>query len=93
VADEMGLDFPKPFFLQMDNTAAIAFSKNTCFKSKLKHIDVRQEWVRTLRNKDIMLPVHVSSALNLADILTKILSTAEFLRMRERLLFAKPKSA
>jgi hypothetical protein len=53
VADEMGIKFPLPFTLQMDNTAAQAFANNTALKTKLKHIDVRQEWVRMLRNKDI----------------------------------------
>ena len=90
-ADEMGLDFPKPFYLQIDNTAAIAFAKKTAFKTKLKHIDVRQEWVRTLRDKNVMLPVHVPSEFNLADLLTKILSAFVFQRLRDRIMFRKPK--
>ena len=43
VAEEMNIPFPRPFVLQMDNTAAECFANNTCFKSKLKHIDNRQE--------------------------------------------------
>ena len=45
VAAEMNIDFPRPFKIQMDNTAAECFAKGTVFKSKLKHIDCRQEWV------------------------------------------------
>jgi len=90
VADEMGIQFPKPFYLQIDNTAAIAFAKQTAFKTKLKHIDVRQEWVRTLRDKNIMLPVHVPTEDNLADILTKIMPVLIFERIRNRMMFRKP---
>ena len=60
-ADEMGIPFPQPFTMQIDNKAAIAFSDNSAFKSKLKHIDVRQKWVQTLRNKSIINTVHVPS--------------------------------
>ena len=77
-ADEMGIPFPKPFTMQVDNKAAIAFSDNSAFKSKLKHIDVRQEWVQTLRNKSIITPKYVRSEDNLADLFTKILTADIF---------------
>ena len=75
-ADEMGIPFPKPFTLHIDNKA-----DNSAFKSKLKHIDVRQEWVRTLRNHSIIKPVYVPSEDNLADIFTKILDAATFIHL------------
>ena len=43
VADELGIACPRPMYLQMDNTAAQAFVEKTAFKTKLKHIDTRQE--------------------------------------------------
>ena len=49
--DEMGIPFRKPFTMQIDNKATIAFTENSAFKSKLKHIDVRQDWVHTLRKQ------------------------------------------
>ena len=88
-ADEMGIPFPKPFTLQIDNKAAIAFADNSAFKSKLKHIDVRQEWVQTLRNHSIINPVYVPSEENLADIFTKILDAATFIRLRDRMMFRR----
>ena len=48
VASEMALDFPRPFKIQMDNAAAKYFAKSTAFRTKLKHIDCRQEWVKVL---------------------------------------------
>lgn len=56
----------------------------------MKHIDVRQEWVHTLHDKSIVKPVHVPSALNLADIFTKILAAPTFILMRDRLLHPLP---
>ena len=88
-ADEMGIPFPKPMTMQIDNKAALAFSDNTAFKSKLKHIDVRQEWVRTLRNKSIVETVHVPSVDNLADLFTKILPQPDFERMRNRIMMKR----
>ena len=87
VAEEMGLEFPKPFKLQMDNAAGIAFANNSCFKTKLKHIDCRQEWVKMLRDKKIVETMYVQSAGNLADIFTKILPASVFLRLRTRIMF------
>lgn len=87
VADEIGIPFPKPFKLQMDNEAAKCFAEDTVSKSKLKHIDARQEWVKILRDREICTPVHVDSADNLADIFTKILSVDTFERLRDQLLW------
>lgn len=85
----MGIPFPKPFTLQIDNKAAIAFADNSAFKSKLKHIDVRQEWVQTLRNHSIINPVYVPSEENLADLFTKILDAETFTRLRDRMMFKR----
>ena len=84
IASEMGIPFPKPFKLQIDNEAARIFDDGTCFKSKMKHIDDRQEWVKILRDKGICTPVqcHVDTKDNLADIFTKILPVSEFTRLR-----------
>ena len=49
----MGLDMPKPLSILVDNAAAIAFSKGQVRRSKLKQIDVRQEWVQAVRDEQI----------------------------------------
>ena len=83
VIEEMGITFPYPFTLQMDNSAAKVFCENSAQKTKLKHIDCRQEWVRTLREKSIMAPAYVPSDQNIADILTKILGPQVFTTLRD----------
>ena len=88
-ADEMGIPFPKPFTLHVDNKAALAFAENTVFKSKLKHIDVRQEWIQSLRNSSILTPKYVKSEDNLADIFTKIMPVEVFVKLRDRMMFRR----
>jgi len=90
VMEEMNIPFPEPYFLQIDNTAAITFAKGTAMKTKLKHIDARQDWVKVLRNKNISVPVHVPTELNLADLFTKILAAPTFTLLRNRILHMVP---
>ena len=86
IADELRIRFPIPFTLQMDNTAAKAFAENTVIRSKLKHIDCRQEWVKVVRDKNIMTPKYVPTDDNLADLFTKILSRQVFEKHRNTVL-------
>ena len=89
ICREMGIPFPKPFILQMDNEAARIFAEGTCKKSKMKHIDCAQEWVLILRDRDILIPVHVDSKENLADIFMKILDVPTFTYLRSRLMYER----
>ena len=40
------------------------FGDDTVLKSRLKHIDVRQEWVQILRDHDIFKLIHVPTIYN-----------------------------
>jgi hypothetical protein len=84
--EEAGMEFPKPFTLLVDNTTAEAFMNCTVKRSKLKHIDCRQEWCEMLRNKKIVLPEHVDTDNNLADLETKILGSEPFVRLRNQMM-------
>ena len=90
VMDEIGIAFPQPYPLQIDNKAAQAFAKNTAMKAKLKHIDVSQEWVHRLRDSNICTPSYVPTDLNLADLFTKILPAQRFIVLRDRILHRIP---
>ena len=85
----MGISFPKPIELQMDNSTAEVFVNDTAYKTKLKHIDVRQKLVQTLRDKDILRPVHVDTKDNAADLFTKILGKQDFIRLRDMVMKQK----
>ena len=88
--EEMGMDFPFPFTLELDNEAARIFANASAQRSKLKHIDCRQEWVKTLRDKSVCNPVHIPTKDNLADLFTKILPLGDFIRLRDQLLHPAP---
>ena len=90
ISEELNIKFPRPVRLQMDNTAAEAFTNNTVIRTKLKHIDVRQDWVRCLRDCNLLVPVHVPSAANLADFFTKILPAPTFIRLRDSMMKGLP---
>ena len=81
--------FKLPAILRMDNAAAEVFTNNTANKTRLKHIDCRQEWVKMLRNKSLVKPMHVPSEDNLADIFTKILPPDVHARLAKTLLNPK----
>ena len=52
----------------------------------MRHIDVRQQWVKSLRDSTQIVGVKIQTDLNLADIGTKLLGTNTFTSLRDRLL-------
>ena len=52
----------------------------------MKHIDARMDWVCELRDMDAIEPVHVPTAQNKSDILTKVLEKGEHIRQVEMIL-------
>ena len=89
VTAEMGFDFPQPIELQVDNSTAIHFSKGSTRRSKLRHIDARQEWVNALRDEAIVKFVKVDTKENLADLNSKFLDVPTFEKLRGRIMTAQ----
>ena len=90
VSEEMNIPFPRPIVLEMDNAAAKIFCDGSASKTRLKHIDARQEWIQVLRNKDLIKAQYVPTDENLADIFTKILPRATFIYLRDQILKPLP---
>ncbi len=95
VVDEAGLVtvFPRPAIAaQVDNTAAIAFSRSTGSngRSRMRHIDLRMAWVRVLRESGLITCVHVDTKDQLADILAKVLDQKTFTEIRDKLMHYCP---
>ena len=88
VCSEAGILFPRTFVLQVDNAAAQAFASQTTYsgKSRLRHVDARQEWVQALRDSNLIKAVHVDTTANLSDLFTKALDLATFIRFRKQLM-------
>jgi hypothetical protein len=79
VLEEMGImERPKPMVCQTDSAAAMGFASGSGKKTKIRHIDQRMEWVQELKDMDLFEWVHVRSAINKADIMTKVLEASKF---------------
>jgi hypothetical protein len=88
VCSEAGIQFPRTFVLQVDNAAAQAFASQTTYsgRSRLRHVDARQEWVQALRDSKLVKAVHVDTTQNLSDLFTKALDLGTFIRFRKQLM-------
>jgi hypothetical protein len=60
-----------PVPLLVDNTGAIALTKNPEFHKRTKHIELKWHFIRELQAKDIIKVHHCPTEDQLADILTK----------------------
>ena len=87
VADELGAPFPKPNIIHIDATAAKSFFENTGGASKMKHIDIRSEWVQLVRDRHQFEYVKVDGKRNPADVLTKLLDRSEFEVYHQELMY------
>ena len=87
LSEDAGVPYPETAVLQVDNTATIAFAKNSVRSSKMRHIYVRQQWVEDLRNSDLIVTRHVPSLENPADLFTKSLNDVSFVYLRDKFMF------
>ena len=68
---EASIKYDLPGVIKGDNQGAIALTKNTRGHGKVKHIDIRHHYIRETLQTGTIAMEQVSSADNLADILTK----------------------
>ena len=79
VADEMNVKITSPLCIQVDNKQAKSFKEGTCMNSKLRGtVDMRDAWVKELREAKQIEVVHVPAAKQKADVLTKGLPNYKF---------------
>ena len=90
IVEEMGESMELPLQLLVDNTTAIAFSKGNVRRSKLKHIDVRQQWCEWLHDRTLVNLCHVDTKLNRADFFTKLLDVDTSVRLRSMMMTDRP---
>lgn len=80
--DALGAPCQGPTTLLCDNNAAINLSEDQVYHIRAKHVNVRYHYLRErVAEKDLVVS-RVTSADNTADIFTKALPPADFLRLR-----------
>ena len=64
---------------------AKSFADNTQCKSKMKHINMKWNWVKDLRDQEVVKLDKIDGAVNLADALTKIQNNTRFKELNDML--------
>lgn len=82
-----------PTLIYCDNTSTIKLSKNPILHGRSKHIDVRYHFLRDLCKDGVINLVFCKSEEQVADILTKPLKPAAFLKLRSMLGLCSSKDA
>lgn len=78
---EMGLPQPRPAVLRADNQSSIYLARNQKHNARVKHIDVREHYIRDrVASGDIAIE-YVPTTQNLADLLTKSLPRITHMRL------------
>jgi DNA integrity scanning protein DisA with diadenylate cyclase activity len=75
-----------PTTLAIDNSGAVALSRDYISNGKTKHIERRHLKVRELVEEAVVSTVHIPTADNVADILTKPLGYRRFEKLRKLLM-------
>jgi hypothetical protein len=87
VADELNMTMALPMELRLDATAALAFMTSTATRSKMRHIDLRSEWVAILRDKQVFAGRYCPSEALFADLGTKIQGPQKFGPLRDGMYY------
>ena len=75
-----------PIVIHVDNTGAIDIATTLTCNKRSKHIDVRHHFIRDNYEKGIIAPMHIRTEENIADIFTKPLGEALFIKHRDRIV-------
>ena len=91
---ELGIDIPKPITLFCDNKSAQHIAENVVFQERTKHLKIDCHYIREHVLSQFVSLSHVPTTLQLADLMTKPLGTAqhEFLSSKIGLVLKPPPS-
>jgi hypothetical protein len=89
---DIGKEIKGPTVLFEDNQAAIYFAQNEGTPARMKHIDVREYFVRYHVLAGDVLLAKIESADNCADMFTKIMSKDGYCKHHNLLVTKVPKS-
>ena len=67
----MGLQVELPMVLEMDNKGAVDLANNWSVGGRTRHVDVRNYFLRELKDEGVLCIKHISGVDNEADIFTK----------------------
>jgi hypothetical protein len=86
VMEELDIPHSEVIEIGVDASAAISFANNTSTIGRMKHIDMRCDWVRTLRDSGNVVFKKILGIENPSDFMTKILTAIGFKAQNEQLV-------
>ena len=90
---DLNVNTETPVTVFEDNKAAISMTKNPQYHGRAKHVDIRYHFVRDHVDKGNVFIVFCPTSDMLADIFTKGLARAQFIKLRELVgLTPRPRS-
>ena len=78
MSEELGIDFPTPITISVDNMTTVVYTNSTVKCSKIRHIDAHQDWVQAMQDSNICKLWKVHTLENGSDLLTKIHGPDQF---------------
>jgi phosphotransferase system IIB component len=85
IAEELMIATPSVLHIWVDAEAAIGFARNNGGGTKMKHLDIRMQWVQEIRDKKKIKIHKVAGPHNRSDFFTKLMTKSEFKRTSEGL--------
>ena len=85
IGEELSIEMPDKPTILSDATAALGFAGNADRTGKMKHIDLREAWVKELKSNDV-IRTKVPGPINQADPFTKILPLSDFQEHEDELM-------
>ena len=86
VCEETDIKVPKKVAITIDAAAAEGFIQNTGKIGRMKHIDLREAWVKDLRDRQHIEFIRKTGPENPADFFTKIITGSQFKAAEDRLM-------
>jgi hypothetical protein len=85
VLKELGFPQKGPATIMQDSQSSIAFANNEAKHTKMKHIDIKEQFLRELITDGRVKTKYIPSDQNVADMFTKALPRARFQQLRHAL--------
>ena len=87
IAEEMGMEVSRPIEIEIDANAALGFINNTSSSTKMKHLDIREDWIQLIRDRGLAEFIKVDGKVIKADFMTKLLNRVEYNRQHKELAY------